>query len=182
MFLQPSSSASVAVAQTPSLHKEPPWFQVVRSGKPSWEKASKEMTKAGVVALLFAAFAFIVPTQIKPFWGLASLAFWMLLCVALRKRFWYKQRVRIVGSVLEYDNGTQITQISLSRASLHLAATPPGFLVLLLQDGNAQLALGRQADIPDLLNLPIYLGHHLELTPEDFEEIRLSAQRSYPQA
>jgi hypothetical protein len=84
--------------------------------------------------------------------------------------------------VLEHNDGDRVVRVSLNRAVVSSAAAPPGVLVLVVDDGRTHLAVGRRAEPHEISDLPPRLGPYLELQPDDFEEVRIAAHRSYPQA
>ncbi|MCS6914934.1 MAG: hypothetical protein RMK29_11350 [Myxococcales bacterium] len=131
--------------------------------------------------------------------GLVVLGLWLplgprLVCMALaaglggglglflRRRWQRRQAIRVVGNVLEHRDGDRVVRLALTRALVSTAAAPHGVLVLVVDDGHTHLAIGRRAEPHEISDLPPRLGPYLELAPADFEEVRIAAHRSYPQA
>jgi len=51
-----------------------------------------------------------------------------------------------------------------------------------LDDGTSHVSVARRAEDHELSDLPPIAGPYLELEPEDFEAVRIAAQRTYAQA
>jgi hypothetical protein len=135
---------------------------------------------AGPLSLLLAGFW--LPRPLRLLALVLSLALASGMSLVMRRRWWRQQSIRVVGNVLEHRDGLQIARLALTRAVLRSAAAAPGVLILLLDDGRLQLAVGRRAEPHELASLPVLQGPYLELEPDDFEEVRIAAQRSYAQA
>lgn len=160
---------------------EPGWFPVVGGPPPAdvlWRDAVVGL--AAPLGLLLASFWVPHPLRIGVLGLSLLLAFGLSL--GLRRRFWGQQSVRVVGNVLEHRDGGRVLRLALTRAVISTAAAAPGVLILLLDDGRTQLAVGRRAAAHELSNLPVLHGPYLELQPADFEEVRIAAHRSYAQA
>lgn len=144
-------------------------------------------------ALREAAVALLVPLALL-FWGLfAPLMLQLLLIVAAlllsavlglwaRRRYFFRQRLRVLGNLLEHRDGSTTRRVALTRVVLSVAAGGPEALVLVLDDGQCQIAVGRKAESHELAGLPPRMGLWYEVSPEDFEEIRAAAHRPYARA
>jgi hypothetical protein len=160
---------------------EPEWFGVVGGPPPG------EVVLRDILVGLFVLFSVLLIGLLLPFGGrlpilLAAAASTSLTLLTLRYAWRRSQQVRVFGNVLEHRDGRRLTRVALNRAVLSTATASPGILVLMLDDGRSQVTLARRADPQEIIDLPPCLGSYLELRPEDFEEIRLAAHRSYPQA
>jgi hypothetical protein len=123
-----------------------------------------------------------LPDPLRLLGLLLSLPLALLLSLIMRRRYLGRQGVRVLGNVLEHFDGRRVARVALTRAVVSAAAAPPGVLVLVLDDGRTHLAVGRRAEPHEISDLPPRLGPYLELQPEDFEEVRIAAHRSYPLA
>lgn len=160
---------------------EPEWFTVV-GGPPPGEIVLRDLV-AGLLVLLAALLtALALPMSVR----IPALIIAALLAIGsqmgLRQMWRRGQQVRIFGNILEHRDGPRLVRVALNRAVLSTASAPPAMLVLMLDDGRGQVTLARRAEPHELSDLPPCLGAYLELRPEDFEQVRLAAGRSYPQA
>lgn len=160
---------------------EPSWFQVV-GGPPPGEVMVREL----LVALLVAAGGLFCGMWLPEPWRLACAMGSALIAVPLffllRWHWRTSQQVRVLGNLLEHRDGDRVVRVALNRAVLSTAVAPPALLVLMLDDGRSSVTVARRADLHELADLPPCGGSYLELEPDDFESIRLAAQRTYPLA
>lgn len=160
---------------------EPAWFQVV-GGPPPPEVVFRDtlLCLGGPIALV--VLSLWLPPAPRLVCLTLAVVFAAVMTLLMRRRFWRHQAVRVVGNVLEHSDGDRVVRVALNRAVVSSAAAPPGMLVLVVDDGRTHLALGRRAEPHEISDLPPRLGPYLELQPDDFEEVRIAAHRSYPQA
>jgi hypothetical protein len=161
--------------------EEPEWFAVV-GGPPPGEVVLRDLL-GGLFVLFIALLVGLTLPVRSMLLVLAAAAGLSAATVLLLRQQWRRsQYVRVYGNILEHRDGRRVVRVVLSRAVLSAAVAPPGMLVLMLDDGRGQVTLARRAEPHELLDLPPCLGSYLELRPEDFEQIRNAAHRSYPQA
>lgn len=159
---------------------EPEWFAVV-GGPPPGEIVLRDLLAGMLVLLVSLLMALALPASART----PGLIVAALLAVGSQmglRQLWRRgQQVRVFGNILEHRDGPRLVRVALNRAVLSTASAPP-MLVLMLDDGRGQVTLARRAEPHELSDLPPCMGAYLELRPEDFEQIRLAAGRSYPQA
>ncbi len=161
--------------------REPRWFSVI-GGPPPADVLLRDLVLVVSVPLGLLVCSLWLPGVLRPVVVALALVLAVALSLGSRWRWRRSQGVRIVGSVLEYRKGAEVYRLALTRSVISAAASPPGVLVLIIDDGRSHLAVGRRAEPHELIDLPPRLGPYLELRPEDFEEIRIAAHRSYPRA
>jgi len=161
--------------------REPEWFGVV-GGPPPVEVVLRDLLIGLSVLAVAVIVGLSVPlrSRLPVLLGASALSAGTIF--ALRERWRRSQKLRIFGNILEHRDGSRLVRVALNRAVLSLATAPPGMLVMMLDDGRGQVVLARRAAPHEVLELPPCLGTYMELRPEDFEQIRLAAHRSYPQA
>lgn len=158
-----------------------PWFPVL-GGMPPADEVLRSFALSLALPIWGIALSFVVPEPWKlPCVVLFSLSL-LPAFLLLRLRWRTRQKVRVLGNLLEHTNGAAVTRVTLTRAVISSACVPPGMLVLLLSDGREQIALARRAHMQELVGLPPCLGPYLELDPEDFEIIRFATTRPFAQA
>ncbi|MBL9043251.1 MAG: hypothetical protein JNM83_16690 [Myxococcales bacterium] len=158
-----------------------PWFSVV-GGPPPAEEVLRAVMLSLVLPLGGLCVGLFLPESWRLPFAVLSAAAMIPLFLLLRLRWRTRQQVRVFGNVVEHRDGGQVTRVALTRAVVSAAAAPPGMLVMVLDDGRQQVTVARRADLQELSGLPPCLGPYLELDPEDFEIIRLAANRPYAQA
>lgn len=161
--------------------QEPEWYGVV-GGPPPGEVVLRDLLVGLFVLLGGLLVGLALPMGPRLPMMLFSIAGAVLTSFGLRQFWRHSQKVRVFGNILEHSDGRRVIRVALTRAVLSTAVAPPGMLVLMLDDGRGQVTLARRADPHEIVDLPPCLGSYLELRPEDFEEIRIAAHRSYPQA
>lgn len=161
--------------------RDPGWFEVV-GGPPPAEVAFRDalLTLLPPVAVLLCSLWLSLPLRVVCF--VLATVLLVVLSLETRRRWRRQQGVRVVGNVLEHRSGQRVARVALTRAVISSASASPGMLVLVVDDGQTHLALGRRAEPHEISGLPSRLGPYLELMPEDFEEVRIAAHRSYPRA
>ncbi len=158
-----------------------PWFSVV-GGPPPAEEVLRTVMLSLVLPLGGLCVGLLLPESWRLPFAVLSTAAMVPLFLLLRVRWRTRQQIRIFGNVVEHRDGAEVTRVALTRAVVSAAAAPPGMLVMVLDDGRQQVTVARRADMQELSGLPPCLGPYLELDPEDFEIIRLAANRPYAQA
>lgn len=163
------------------LAEEPDWFSVI-GGPPPIEVVFRDLLLALAAPVLIIVISLYLPPLLR--WPCVALAVGLsvALLITTRSRWLARQGVRVIGNVLEYRDGEHVGRVALTRALITAAVTPSGMLVMIVDDGRNHLALGRRAEAHEVSDLPPRLGPYLELDPEHFEEVRIAAHRSYPQA
>lgn len=160
---------------------EPRWLQVIGGPLPVAAALRESMPALLVpLALLFWGLFLSLPLQIVA-------AFLALLLTGLsgrfaRRRYFYRQRLRVLGNVLEHRDGAKVQRLALTRAVTSFSAGGPEELVLVLDDGTTQIAVGCRVEAHEVAGLPPRLGLWLELAPADFAQIRAAAERPYARA
>jgi hypothetical protein len=160
---------------------EPGWFHVI-GGPPPLDVLLRDLLIAISVPLLVLLGSLWLSGAARFFCVVGALGLAVGLSMLLRERWRRRQGVRVIGSVLEYRNGVEVRRVALPRAVVSAVASPPSMLVLVIDDGRTNLAVGRRAQAHEISDLPPRLVSYVELEPEDFEEVRIAAHRSYPMA
>lgn len=160
---------------------EPDWFEVV-GGPPPAEVMLRDMLLTLILPVALLMGSMWLPLGLQLICMALAVGLTLALSVVMRRRWWRRQGVRIMGNVLEHRDGAHVARVALTRAAISSAMVLPGLLVLVLDDGRHRLAVGRRAEPHEISDLPPRLGPYLELQPEDFEEVRIAAHRSYPLA
>lgn len=161
--------------------QEPDWFTVV-GGPPPGEVVVRDVAVGLLILLGFLVAGLALPMVSRLAMIVSGAATAMGVVMALRRSWRRSQRVRVYGNVLEHQDGDRVVRVVLNRAVLSTAMAPPSMLVLMLDDGRGHVTVARRAEAQEVADLPPCLLSFLELRAEHFEEIRLAAQRSYPQA
>lgn len=160
---------------------EPRWITVVGGPLPMGA-ALREAATALLVPLALLFWGLFAPLLLQLFLIAAALLLSGGLGVWARRRYFQRQRLRVLGNLLEHRDGDTMRRLALTRVVLSVAAGGPDAVVLVLDDGQCQIAVGRKAEAHEVAGLPPRLGPWLELRPDDFEEIRAAAQRPYARA
>jgi hypothetical protein len=161
--------------------QEPDWFTVV-GGPPPGEVVLRDLLAGLLVLMATMLLVLALPLSMRTPGLLVAAMLAVGTYLALRQLWRRGQQVRIFGNILEHRDGQRMVRVALNRAVLSTASAPPGMLVLMLDDGRGHVTLARRADPRELSDLPPCMGSYLELRPDDFEEVRMAAHRSYPQA
>lgn len=170
-----------AVGLPPAALEVSPWLEVVGGPPPA-----DVMLRDVMMGLLLPLTMLVLSWWAQGSLSLALVAVALLLSgvlsVLTRRRWRRRQRLRVVGNVLEHQDGEQLVRLALARAVISAAASPPEMLVMVMDDGVHHLAVGRRADEQELSGLPLRLGPYLELRPEDFDLVRVAAHRPFATA
>ena len=164
-----------------SFMHDPDWFTVV-GGPPPADVLVRELFLAVAVLVVTLVCGLLMPPPWRFFHVLGAPAVAAATFLALRQTWRRSQQVRVLGSVLEHRDGARMVRVALTRAVLSTAADPTGLLILILDDGTSHVSVARRAEDHELSDLPPIAGPYLELEPEDFEAVRIAAQRTYAQA
>lgn len=164
-----------------ALPTEPGWFHVI-GGPPPLDVLLRDLLLAVSLPLLVLIGSLWLSGAARLLSVIGALGLSVGLSLLQRARWRRRQGVRVIGSVLEYRNGDEVRRVALPRAVVSAVASPPGVLVLVIDDGRTHLAVGRRAQAHEISDLPPRLVSYVELQPEDFEEVRIAAHRSYPMA